>query len=73
MKICKIHVVYCPHCKNKVSKLTYYNHYRIYFNIVSQTWQQVSSEEKSVKEPDFDFQREEVIVEVEALCVCRLS
>lgn len=31
---------------------------------------QVSSEEKSVKEPDFDFQKEEVAVEAEALSVC---
>ena len=69
MKICRIDAVYCPHCKNKVSKSTYYNHYSTYFNRVSQTWQQVSSEEKSVKEPDFDFQREEVIAEVEALSV----
>ena len=34
-KIHKFDLIYCPHCKKKVSKSTYYNHYNAYFNKVS--------------------------------------
>ena len=66
-KIRKFDVVYCSHCKKKVSKSTYYNHYSTYFNRVSQTsilWRKVG------KGTRLWFPLEEVAVEAEALSVC---
>lgn len=64
-KVRKFDAIYCPHCKKKVSKSTYYKHYSRFFDKTSKSWQQASCE--VLKEADFDFQREEVMVEAEAL------
>ena len=45
--------LFCPHCKCKVSKSTYYSHYERFYNPRSKEWEQESS--KSDGDRDFRF------------------